>query len=323
MPALAARPRAGAGSGARARSAGRYDRRMPRRRPSTPRSTRDAFPRIAFAFDFDDTLAPDSMGSLLASYGVDKEQYWDVHVRPKVDDGWDPIPAAFHALIEFSRSRTDPAERLTRRRLADHGRSLKPFPGVEPCLNRLRRVAGRVAGIEVEFYIISSGIGEIIRAAPLARLFRNVWASEFHYDRTGEIAYPRKVISHTEKTRYLQNISKGVDGPHGYDRPLDLDPTRTEADVRVPLRHIVYVGDGQTDIPCFSLINQEKGFAFGVFKDGTARKWGEHANLTHGRRLSNLVPADFSARSELAQSLVLATESLCKQIQVRRLSGDK
>lgn len=306
---------------ARRGSGATFDGLMSRKSSKSPSpNTRRVYERIAIAFDFDDTLAPDSMDSLLAHYGVEKDQYWSEHVHPRVDDGWDPIPAAFYALIEFSRSQSDPSARLTRRRLVEHGRKLKLFPGVESCLRRLRRQAKRRAGVDVEFYIISSGIGEVIRATPAAKLFKNIWASDFHYDRTGEIAYIRKVISHTEKTRYLFNIAKGISGPHGFDQPLDLDPGTVAEGIRIPLRHIVYVGDGKTDIPCFSLINQEKGFSLGVFKD-TPQKWGEQANLDHGRRLSNLVAADFSSKSEMTRSLTHAVESLCSMIAVHRLSA--
>ena len=290
---------------------------MPRRR--SPK-TRALHPRIAIAFDFDDTLAPDSMNSLLEGYGVDKHAYWKEHVHPRVRDGWDPIPAAFYALIEFSRSQKEPHLRLTRKRLAEHGRSLRPFPGVESTLNRLRRVAQRTAGVEVEYYIISSGIGEVIRNSGVARHCRNVWASDFHYDRTGEVSYIRKVISHTEKTRYLHNIARGIQGSHGFDRPLDLDPSVVDEDVCIPLQHIIYVGDGKTDVPCFSMINQHAGFALGVYSGDSAQKWGEDIDLSRGRRRSNLVPADFSPKSELTKSLMLAVESLCRIVSLRRMA---
>ena len=295
----------------------RSDDESTRSKSSSSPNTRRLFPRIAVAFDFDDTLAPDSMGSLLETYGVDKEAYWAEHVHPRVEDGWDPIPAAFYALIEFSRGQKDPSRRLTRDRLVRHGRELKFFPGVKSCLNKLQRIAGRM-DIELEFHVISSGIGDVIRGTELAPTFRNIWASDFHYDRTGEISYIRKVISHTEKTRYLQNIARGIGDTHGFDEPLDLNPAVAAEGVRVPLRQIVYVGDGHTDVPCFAMINREKGFTFGIYRTETAQKWGEETNLERGRRLSNLVPADFRAGSELVDSLALAVESIGKSIQLRR-----
>lgn len=290
-------------------------------KPSRSKSvnTRALYPRIAIAFDFDDTLAPDSMSSLLDQYGVDKKRYWKEYVHPRLADGWDPIPAAFYALIEISRSQKKPEKRLTRKVLAEHGKRLKFFPGVEACFNRLQKVARR-SEVELEFYIISSGIGEVIRNTQLARRFKNIWASDFHYDRTGEVAYIRKVISHTEKVRYLQNISKGIEGPHGFDRPFDLNPTLPEEDVRIPLRQIIYVGDGKTDIPCFALMNLEKATAMGIFKSETAQKWGDDIDLPRSTRISNLVRPDFSAKGELAQSLKLSVEGLCKMIELRRLS---
>ena len=71
-----ARAAFGGSVGGMSRRKKRSDDASTRSKSSSSPNTRRLFPRIAIGFDFDDTLAPNSMGSLLKTYGVDKEAYW-------------------------------------------------------------------------------------------------------------------------------------------------------------------------------------------------------------------------------------------------------
>ena len=46
--------------------------------------------RIAVVFDFDLTLAPDSMNALLERCGVEPEEWRDEHIRPLVESAGTP-----------------------------------------------------------------------------------------------------------------------------------------------------------------------------------------------------------------------------------------
>lgn len=37
-----------------------------------------------------------------------------------------------------------------------------------------------------------------------------MWGCEFHYTSGGEIEFLKKIVTHTEKTRYLFQIAKGI-----------------------------------------------------------------------------------------------------------------
>jgi trehalose-6-phosphatase len=84
---------------------------------------------------------------------------------------------------------------------------------------------------------------------------------------------------------------------------------------------MIYVGDGASDVPCFSVLNDEGGIVIGVYKGDTAAKWSQQIQVTESQRVMNLAPADYQAESELMRSLTLAVESLCKQISLRQLSA--
>jgi hypothetical protein len=75
----------------------------------------------------------------------------------------------------------------------------------------LRQCAKKIVpDIEVEFYLITSGMVEIARHTCIADEFTSMWGCEFHYNKSGEIEFVKQVVSHTEKTRYLFQVAKGI-----------------------------------------------------------------------------------------------------------------
>lgn len=117
-------------------------------------------------------------------------------------------------------------------------------------------------------------------------------------------------------------ISKGFD--HHQEQKED-DLLFVYADIpieerHVPLNQVIYVGDGASDVPCFTMMNEHQGVAIGVYKGHTPEEWNREVKLTKGQRVVNLAPADYSDNSELMRSLTLAVESICKQIALKKLS---
>lgn len=166
---------------------------------------------IAVVFDFDDTLAPDSTSSFLASLGVDVPAFWKGEVQPLIDRGWDPIPAYLYKMIELAQGDCE----ITKDALVAWGKRIKPFQGATRIFDRVRKHALATHDkVNVEFYLISSGIGDILRNTKLAQYFDDIWTCDFHYRENGRIAFPRNVVSFTDKTRYLFQISKGITGPN-------------------------------------------------------------------------------------------------------------
>jgi hypothetical protein len=107
---------------------------------------------IAVVFDFDDTLAPDSTSSFLASKGLDVKRFWREDVQPLLDSGWDPIPAYLYRMILLSESGS---LSITRADLAAWGQKIKPFNGVSTLFRRLRTHLASVGpGVQIEFYLI-------------------------------------------------------------------------------------------------------------------------------------------------------------------------
>jgi hypothetical protein len=280
-------------------------------------STKPLSNRIAIVFDFDDTLVPDTVDALLKSLGIDALEFRQEKIRPLIDKGWDKILARFYALVEESKRQ---GNKITQEYIASFGEELAPFDGVNKMFDHLQQCAHQLnPKVEVEFYLITCGMVEIARHNCIAPNFKAMWGCEFSYGDRNGIEFLKKIVTHTEKTRYLFQIAKGFDDYQDDGKTFvyrDLPPE----ELHIPLSQVIYVGDGESDIPCFSLMNQEQGTAIALYKDSTPEEWGRDLKMTQSQRVANLAPVDYSENSELMQSLTLAVEGLCKRIALQQLS---
>lgn len=271
---------------------------------------------IAVVFDFDDTLAPDSTSGYLAQAGIgDLNSFWKEEVATLTHADWDPVPAYLFKMIEASKSGRIP--KVTQESLMEWGRRLPLHEGVPGLFARLRKVAKETnPRASVEFYLISSGIGDTLRQTPIASEFTDIWASEFAYGIDGGIDFPKKIVSFTDKTRYLFHIQKGLIGPQSRGKPFDVNKKLKPEQLRVPINHMIFVGDGYTDIPCFSLVKKDGGVSIAVFDTTHSEKWGSAYQFVHDGRVSNLLSANYSEQSDLSIFLGMAVRKLATDIAV-------
>jgi hypothetical protein len=269
--------------------------------------------RMAIVFDFDGTLAPDSTTGFLRHLGVDVARFWSEGVEPRVRSGWDPVPAYLYEIWRLSRSSAAPRA-VTREAFRRFGGRMAFFPGATDLFPRItQRLGARRSSLELEFYLISSGIGEILRATTIAGRFVRIWASDFHYDAEGGLEFPRNIVSFTDKTRYLFELSKGVAeegggaGSFAVNRKVPLDR------LRIPLERVVFVGDGYTDVPCFHLVRKNGGVAIGVYEEGREPEQQTLGLLEDGR-VSDLVPADYRPGSALSGLLEQAVDQIGQRV---------
>lgn len=269
---------------------------------------------IAVVFDFDDTLAPDTTSGLLEWLGVaDVPAFWDQQVAPLTASGWDPVPAYLFAMVEAARAgRCQP---LTQEALMQWGREAPLHPGVDSLFERLREAAREAnPRAQLEFYVVSSGIGDVLRATRIAGGLTAIWSSELHYDAAGQATFPRRIVSFTDKTRYLFHIQKGLVGPQ-FDRDPFAVNRRVPADrLRVPLSHMIFVGDGYTDIPCFSLVEQHGGTPIAVYDPHRRDKWHRAFDFVREGRVRTLHSANYAPGSDLSNTLEMATASLAREL---------
>ena len=281
------------------------------------RATEAFHNRVAVIFDFDKTLAPDSVDALLSHCGFDPERFREERVEPLKKDGWDATLAQFFRLIEASHSDEGPT--ITRRLVQEVGKKMDPYEGVPEMFEQVRKSVKAIGEeVEVEFYLLTCGFLQIPSSMAIAKNFEAIWGSEFHYDSNGEIAFAKQVITFPEKVRYILAMAKGL-SPEGANEPADVYRQVPDEEWHVPLDQVVYVGDGGSDMPAFQLLNDRGGIAIGLFKGSSPDEWSGYDSMHARRRVQNLARADYRAGSELMRSLTLAVESLSKLIELRRL----
>ncbi len=285
------------------------------------RATLTLHNRVALVFDLDDTLAPDTYGTVVESCGINPETFAREHVKPLVEDGWSEVLAKFYCLIEESDRR---GGAITADHLAEVARNLNFFDGVPEMFDLVERCAREhVPDVDVEFYILSAGLYDIASNLRIADRFRKIWGCQFHFADDGRIRFMKQIVTHPEKVRYLHALSRGNDVTNPDTSPSEVYQSVPEADLHVPLDQVIYVGDGASDIPAFRLMNETHGIAIGVVKQDSIEDWPTMGDVRQGTRLQNLAPADFSEGSELLTSLTLAVEQICKRIELRKLSVDE
>ena len=255
-------------------------------------------PILAVVFDFDDTLAPDSTSGLMRLVGFEPKAFWSGEFEAMLAEGWDQVPGFMHKLIELSEQQ---GGLITADFLADWGRRLPLFEGVTEVFGLLREYMAQAApGFRLEFYLISSGIGQILRHTAIAPEFTEIWASDFSYNAAQAIAFPKRVVSFTDKTRYLFQISKGIIGAKAKDSTLVNQ--RFES-FRIPMHQILFVGDGYTDIPCFSLLARKGGEAIAVYQKERPETWKKARGFVKDERVKMFERADYRPDSPLLDSL--------------------
>jgi phosphoserine phosphatase len=272
---------------------------------------------IAVVFDFDDTLTDDSTTELLRSHGIDPMEFWNTHVRARVQSGWDPALAYLDLLLEQA-APGGPLEGLTNKRLADFGASLEFYRGIPRLFKDLKGIVAKheVSKPSIEFYIISGGPQEVIRGTRIAQYFTGIWGCTFE-EIGGRVAKIKNVISFTEKTKYLFLINKGL-GEEAQTNAYVVNQHMAKETRRIPWENMIYVGDGLTDVPCFSLIQHFRGRAFGVFdpmKEGSPRKAWEQ--LVAPQRVATMNSPRYGEKDDLGALIRAAVTGICIDLDTR------
>lgn len=250
--------------------------------------------RMAICYDFDKTLAPDDMQTftLIPSFGIDKSEFWQEANRLAVANRMDNNLAWMYELIKYSKFK---GKSLKREYFRAIGADVQLYRGVEDWFGQMSEYAA-ARGIELEHYIISSGLKEIIEGSPIAGAFMRIYASSYMYSPDGIAEWPAQAVNYTNKTQYIFRIAKGF--LEEYDeRVNDSVP---EEQLRIPYENIVYIGDSMTDVPCMRLVKSKGGYSVGVY-DPDSDNRERVFQLYNDGRLSFYAPADYAAQSPLAR----------------------
>ncbi|MBN1505141.1 MAG: haloacid dehalogenase-like hydrolase [Candidatus Eisenbacteria bacterium] len=272
--------------------------------------------RVALIFDFDDTLAPDSTTTLLAAKQRDLPNKFWLDWAPKlVADGYDPTHAYLTLLLD-NIGKDKPLGPLNNKALREFGKTLKFFPGVELLLRDAQKIAASYK-VDVECYIISGGLEEIVQAAPLVKkYFKAVYGCRLD-EEAGVLRKIKRAITFTEKTRFVFEISKGITPAKVANKPLAVNEDVPLAKRPIPLDHMIYVGDGLTDIPCWSLIGKNGGLPFGVVNPKGKGPRQQFLEMIMTKRAISWNSPHYGPKGTLGYLLRAALHAQCAKARLR------
>ena len=266
--------------------------------------------KVAIVYDFDKTLCTKDMQeySLIPALGYEEPvDFWkEVTVFTK-ENNMDPISAYLYLLAHKFQEQGIP---LKKEMFEPLGSTIELFKGVDTWFERINAF-GQLLGLQVEHYIISSGMQEIIQSTSIAEKFKHIYACRYFYGEDGTAEWPARIVNYTTKTQYIFRINKGV-----LDENDDSSLNRYVAqnDRPVPFERMVYIADGLTDVPCMRLVKEYGGKSIAVYdkKDTVARQ------LMADGRVNFMVKADYSGGSDMEKLM----QKILKHMQSDSLLED-
>lgn len=89
----------------------------------------------------------------------------------------------------------------------------------------------------------------------------------------------------------------------------------------VPFRNMVFIGDGETDIPCFRLVKELGGHSIAVFRPHTHKARSRSKKLMSDGRVNFIAPADYSERMPLDLIVKAIMEKVAATEYLRRFKA--
>ena len=250
---------------------------------------------IALLYDFDKTLCTQDMQnySFIPSLGMTPSDFWQEINRFCEEQQMDGILAYMYTMVKKSREKNVP---LTRESLRKCGSNIALFPGVSDWFERINRY-GDSLGIQVEHYVISSGLREIIEGSSIADSFKQIYACEFFYDENGVPVWPKLAVNFTAKTQFIYRINKGI---LNVSDDKALNASMPDAHKRVSFVNMIYIGDGLSDVPCMKMMRSYGGQAIAVHQNENRDAVEE---LLRKDRVDFIFPADYREGTPLENTV--------------------
>ncbi|MBQ0037490.1 MAG: haloacid dehalogenase-like hydrolase [Clostridiales bacterium] len=252
-------------------------------------------PIIALLYDFDKTLCTTDMEdyAFIPALGMTPSEFWHIANTFGRNNRMDGLLAYMYTMIAECQARNIP---LTRDFLVSCGKSMVLFPGVREWFARINAF-GESLGVQIEHYVLSSGLKEIIEGSGLAGEFKEIYACEFFYNEQGLASWPKLDVNFTNKTQFVYRINKGI---LDLAKDKELNDSMPDDSKRVPFTNMIYVGDGLSDVPCMKMMRAYGGQAIAVYQE--ENRQGVEELLAKGR-VDFIFPADYREDTALDKTV--------------------
>ncbi|MDR1759694.1 MAG: hypothetical protein LBR60_04125 [Fibrobacter sp.] len=287
---------------------------------------------IALVWDFDKTLISGYMQEpLFRRYQINGDTFWKevnqlgaYYAKQGIHINRDTI--YLNHILTYVREGL--LKGLSNRILRECGTELGFYPGLPEFLPKLCEFIGnqekyKAIGIRVEHYVVSTGFAETIRGSVIAPYVQGIFGCEFietparpgYLERneepeSGEISQIAIALDNTSKTRYLFEINKGSNKYEAIDVNSTMEPKHR----RIPFENMIYIADGPSDVPAFSILNQFGGTTYAIYPAGDRKALKQVDALRRDGRVQMFGEADYREESHSWMWLMEQVERIAEQL---------
>ena len=290
---------------------------------------------IACVWDFDKTLIDGYMQSpIFEEYGVDEALFWkEVNMLPEIyaKKGVRVSPESVYLNHLLSFVKNGLMRGLSNKKLRELGAKLEFCAGLPEFFDVLRRQAEslpeyRALDIKLEHYIVSTGLAEMIRGSKIAEYVDGIFGCEFveepmppYFSRQKEFDFESlstqinqigMIVDNTIKTRFIFEINKGSNK----NPEINVNAKIREEDRRVPIKNMIYIADGPSDVPVFSVVRRSGGKAFAVYSPKNEAEFEQNDFLLSSGRIDAYGPNVYTPDSSTSTWLKMHVNKICQRI---------
>ncbi len=247
---------------------------------------------VALVYDFDGTLAPGNMQEFgfVQAIGKDPNEFWNRTYEMAVGNDASTILCYMYLMLQEAKAN---GISLKRDNFRKFGSMIKLYQGVEEWFSLINQY-GKSIGLNIQHYINSSGLKEMVEGTSIAKEFENIYACSFLYDTEGNAYWPAVAVDYTTKTQFLFKINKGIKEVSDNKR---VNEFVAKEDRPIPFERMIYFGDGETDVPSMSVVKSQGGHAIAVY--GDPKKKATATKLINANRVDFICLADYSEGREV------------------------
>ena len=251
-------------------------------------------PIVAIIYDFDGTLSPRNMQEyeFIPKLGMSAKDFWSESKKLAEEQKADAILAYMKLMLDKAKANN---LKINKKEFSEYGSTVDLFNGVEQWFSNINGYA-KSQGVQIEHFIISSGLREIIESTSIAKNFKKIYASGFMYDQHDVAVWPALAINYTTKTQYIFRINKG--SLDESDNSL-INKYVPDEDRPIPFANMIFIGDGETDIPCMRLVKDKGGHSIAVYKPRMKEAKEKAKQLVNENRTHAAVKADYKENGEM------------------------
>ena len=275
-------------------------------------------PIVALIYDFDGTLSPGNMQEfgVIQAIGKKPQEFWQE--SDEIALGQDASNILSYMKLMFDEAKKA-GIKLRREDFKSFGAAVELFPGVSEWFKLINEY-GKSKGVRIEHYINSSGLAEMIEGTAIAKEFKRIFACSFLYNKEGEAEWPGVAVDYTAKTQFLFKINKGILSIRDNKK---VNESQAEDNKRIPFPHMIYFGDGETDVPCMKIVKMFGGNSIAVYNPDIKKKVNVARKLLRQERVNFITPANYTKESRTYEVVCSIIDKIKADFDLTKLARSK